>query len=251
MKTPEELKVLHDQRQIGLAKNQICIREGIVLKVAEESRYGFEFFTFRSPEMAIGEMDSFILYARGKKCLIDAGALHGIYSLVFAKINKTGLVVAFEPEPTAYKILGANIFLNRLNIVNYNRALSNKIGVIKMKKEWEHFVASDDGDNESECIDGDQVVNRLNVKPDMLKIDVESAELNVLKGLSKTISDNHPTIFLELHNERIINKGGSVKDVTDLLINWGYIAIDTRTNDRISFNDILKVTTGELRLILI
>ena len=39
--------------------------------------------------------------------------------------------------------------------------------------------------------------------PDVLKIDVEGAELPVLQGGFRTISEFHPAVFLELHGAQL------------------------------------------------
>lgn len=35
--------------------------------------------------------------------------------------------------------------------------------------------------------------------PDVIKIDVEGAELLVLRGASRTLTEYHPTLFVEIH----------------------------------------------------
>ncbi len=113
------------------------VREGIEFDIHKESKFVFEFFTFRSPE-CIAEMDCFIKYAKGKKCLLDIGAYHGIFSLVFTKMNE-GAAYAFEPSETLFNILECNSAINQ-NITPSKIAISSIAGTVLCHKEWEHMV---------------------------------------------------------------------------------------------------------------
>lgn len=249
MKTPEELKVFHEQRQAGVAVDELCIREGIVLKPHADSFYPFEFFCWRSPEMAV-ELNCFIEYAKGRKSLLDIGALHGIFALVFAEMNKEGQAYAFEPAPNAFEILKHNTS-GYDNIKVFKRAISEGYGVLDMHMEWDHYVVGGDGNGLlAKCFSGDTFCSDYGLI-DTLKIDVEGHELKVLRGLTKTIAKYHPVIFLELHPQRVVNEGDTVKEVIDFLQEWDYRAIDSRTNEPISFEEIEAEKIIDLRLILL
>ena len=105
----QQLKEAHDKLQEGLPSHQMAIRDGIVVDVGEGAydsypRFGFQHFCWRNP-ICVQELDLFIKYAKGKKCLLDCGAFHGIFSLVFNEINKDGVAYAFEPFSEAYQTL--------------------------------------------------------------------------------------------------------------------------------------------------
>jgi FkbM family methyltransferase len=249
--TPEELQVPHDLRQEGLKENEICIREGIVLTIHPESRFPFEFFTFRSPDMTL-EMDCFIEYSKGRKSLLDIGAFHGVFAMVFAELNKDSKVYAFEPCQKVFEVLYHNA-LSQKNIKCYNRALSDGYGAIAMHEEWDHYVIGEPKEGEGaivKCFSGDTFCEDYDFI-DTIKCDCEVMELRVLKGLTKTISKYHPIIFLELHPERVVNIGDSVREIISMLNEWNYKAIDSRTNLPISYDEIEKTKNIDLRLILI
>lgn len=249
MKTPEELKVIHDLRQVDIGENKICIRDGITIDYHKEALHGFEFFSFRSPE-CFQEMECFIEYTKGRKAFLDIGASHGIFSLVFVEINKEGKAYAFEPAQRAFEILSHHS-LSKKNISCYKRALSDGYGVVEMHEEWDHLViGAKEGGTIVKCFSGDTFCE--DIEPiDTIKVDCEGMELRVLKGLEKTIIKYHPMLFLELHPERVASIGDSVGEILDMLLKWGYKAIDSKTNMSINYEDIKKETTGELRLILI
>jgi FkbM family methyltransferase len=62
--------------------------------------------------------------------------------------------------------------------------------------------------------------------PDVIKIDVEGAELEVLQGASRAISEFHPTVFVELHGTELhadchnflVAKGYKVEDAYAQLV---------------------------------
>jgi FkbM family methyltransferase len=228
-------------------RQSMKIRDGIVLDVHSESVYGFEFFIHRSPPMQV-ELDCFIQYASGKKCLFDIGSFHGLFSLVFAKINPQGTAYAFEPAPEQFKILVEN-GEGMNNIYNNLTALSDHKGTIKMKKEWEHFAEST-GENEEifdvECCDGDSYCHGREVYPDILKIDVEGGELKVLKGFKKTLREQRPTIFLELHMGKVADE---LPEIISLIEELNYNVINTATGFTADINELDK--SNDQRLILL
>jgi FkbM family methyltransferase len=202
--TCEELKILHDKRQEGLAPNQMRIRDGIVIDIHdEEARFGYEFFCWRSVECVV-EMDCFIRNAEGKKSFLDVGAGHGIYALVFLKINPNGVVHCFEPYEKSFEVLKKNC--ENENISCYNMALSDMTGWVTVVDIGKSFFAK--------CSTGDDMILPFEA-PDIIKIDVEGQELSVLRGLVQIIKSFHPMIFIELHDHLC-----DIKPVEDWLIEY-------------------------------
>lgn len=64
--------------------------------------------------------------------------------------------------------------------------------------------AAADGDVAAPSISLDACIyeERTLAPPDVMKIDVEGAELSVLRGTSRAITKHHPSIFLEVHGEK-------------------------------------------------
>lgn len=61
-----------------------------------------------------------------------------------------------------------------------------------------------------------------NPHPDIVKIDVEGAEFNVLNGMTKTITENHPDIYVEIHPRYLAESQTPVTKIVQLLIEHGY-----------------------------
>src|SRR5262249_12911497 len=156
--------------------------------------------------------DFFLRTAVEKKRLLDIGALHGIFSLVFASQGTDRRVLAVEASPVAFARLLYNVHKNEFqNIEPVECALSDVNGVLRMHYEWEHLVAAntlpDAHSIEVPVKSGDHLCQERRFCPDVVKIDVEGHEIKVLKGLWETLENNRPLIFLELHPTRIREEG--------------------------------------------
>lgn len=253
-KTVEELKIEHDKLQEGLPTYQMCIREGIVVNVGEGAyddfpRYGFQFGCFRNPDM-VKEIDCFIEYAKDKKCLLDIGAYHALFSHVFLKINTEGVAFAIEPygKPfmTIRKFQVPNMLASQIAFSDYN-------GELVLWTYDDHLVSDKTSEEQKrmavKCVSGDDFCMAMSVYPDIIKCDSEGMELKVLKGLEKQLSYCHPTIFLEIHFERMKRNGDAPEELLAILTKYNYRFIDTMTNHAISTNDLLEKQTGEKRII--
>jgi FkbM family methyltransferase len=138
----------------------------------------------------------------------DIGANHGQFSLVVSQwldsINKK--VYAFEPHPNNLNVLQENLERNRCsNVEVVDRALAASNGFMTLYGE--NVTASlqsvDDGRQENvvrvETLD--KYCHQVGIIPNIIKIDVEGAELDVLKGGINTLTGNHENIKIiyEMH----------------------------------------------------
>lgn len=132
--------------------------------------------------------------------VVDVGAHAGYYALLFARcVGSNGKVYAFEPEPDNYALLKDNIALNGYtNIEAIPKAVSNRSGTLDL------FVSSQGNDRHSifanpntavqeqvrqvPTVSLDDLLASKNwPRVDLVKMDVEGAEILVLEGMSETI----------------------------------------------------------------
>ena len=233
----------------------MAIREGVVINVGEGDylsypRYGFQFFCFRSPEM-VQEMNMFIKYAKGKRCLFDIGAYHGMFSLVFTSLNNDGISFAFEPFKMQLEVISR---IKNDRIFCYDYALSDRNETVPMFDYDGHLEFKKRVDIQSEytceTITGDYFYSHYphQLKPDILKIDVEGAEFLVLRGMKKVIEQNFPLIFLEIHPYFL--KSDWKDELQDLIDRYNYKIKHTQTDELISVKDVHKMNENEIRIIL-
>jgi FkbM family methyltransferase len=141
--------------------------------------------------------------------VLDVGAQSGFYSLLFSRlVGPEGHVVAFEPLPANFRLLEENLQLNGIGNVTVRReAVAERSG--EMTLEFPHheamLVAGPvlEEDNQGVMIvkgvslDDCSLCSRRPV--DFIKMDVEGAELQALKGARKLIDAWHPCMIVELH----------------------------------------------------
>jgi FkbM family methyltransferase len=140
----------------------------------------------------------------------DVGANVGIYSLLASlRAGPSGKVYAFEPLERNLVYLRRHLALNNVeNCVILETAVSNREGTRPFSAaSWSSSMAHLSTDGEKlvpsttldTCIYGDRGLR----PPDIIKIDVEGAEIEVLEGASRVLTEFHPAIFLEIHGTQL------------------------------------------------
>jgi FkbM family methyltransferase len=209
----------------GAAADEMVLRPGLRLAVDPQAREPFEWFCFRSPEM-VAELDAFLARAADRRRFLDVGACHGLFSLAFAQGRPDAEAVAVEPSPLAWEVLESNLRRNAgARVTPLQTAVGAAPGRLTMRYSWHHLEASADGDPDAVEIPlrtVDLLCADLGFQPDLVKIDVEGYELAVLRGARGVLRASRPLVFLEIHPARIVELGGSVRELSDLLTELGY-----------------------------
>jgi FkbM family methyltransferase len=214
------LKGDYERRSIGRKPDEVVVREGIRLRVHPDSRASFEEFCYSSPQQ-VEELALFIAATSDRSRLLDIGAMHGIFSLVFTAGDPSRQALAVDPSPAAFAKLLYNIHRNRAETVTaVECALSSEAGVLEMHYEWERAVAGRTADGPGplrvEAETGDTLCERYSFDPDVVKIDVDGHEVRVIQGLRETLRRNKPLLFLEVHPQLIAAEPGNAT-VTELV----------------------------------
>lgn len=133
---------------------------------------------------------------------IDVGANVGNHSLYALRFLNAQKVIAFEPNPPAFKILQYNVLLNGLR----DRAdlrpvgLSNQAGTASIAHSPDRNLGGTRleaaADGRLTLMRGDDALAGEQVS--FIKIDVESLEMQVLEGLRETIRLNRPPMYIEV-----------------------------------------------------
>lgn len=144
----------------------------------------------------------------------DIGANLGYYSILMSElVGASGMVYAFEPNPPIYEMLRSTMTLNGFD----SRASLVNCALVDMPGEGEIdlFVPTTDPKNASIVPAGFEhptgatfKVRRRNIndfglqKLDFVKIDIEGAELGVLKSLQRLKQAHQPKIVAEVNFAR-------------------------------------------------
>ncbi|WP_414550955.1 FkbM family methyltransferase [Anabaena sp. CCY 0017] len=173
-------------------------------------------------------------YLQPNDIFIDVGANFGLHTLYAAKLlEHQGQVFAFEPVISNLKLLQRNITLNSLNqrVTIVSKAVSNS-----RQKSISFYLPSKDmtvtaslnqtSDNsleiEVENTRLDDYWQAVDLAIKLIKIDVEGAELEVLRGAENILKKWHPVLVIEVHGFALPEFGSSVNELRNFLSNLGY-----------------------------
>lgn len=148
--------------------------------------------------------------------VLDIGAHIGYYALFAAqRVGSSGRVFAFEPAPDNFALLAENVRLNRLqNILTAeNLAVSDRTQQLALQlseaSSGDHRIFATSAEDDAlfnknrprathpvQAIAVDEYLGSKRVsRVDAVKMDVQGAEMNVLRGMEQTLRAN-PDLFL-------------------------------------------------------
>ena len=183
------------------------------------------------------EIDALIHIAKTYRPLsvIDIGANLGNHSMFFSR--ELGIdTYAFEPCLRNFELLKKNA----PDAKCFNLALSNEVGTSilstfeeclgnnTLKALWNEVP--DFGKNAKEEVVSIALLDQFYIPNiDLIKIDVEGAELRVLKGAANIINHQSPVICIEIHSDESLKSTGFEyrrADIFSFLNNFGYSLIE-------------------------
>jgi FkbM family methyltransferase len=140
---------------------------------------------------------------RGSICF-DVGAHAGMYSLLFSARAKW--VFAFEPFPRNLAWLVRTLSINHAaNVQVVPWALSGLTGPTRFSAGEHNSEGRLDpaGEHAVFAMTCDMFCAYQRVRPDVMKIDVEGAEAEVLRGASETLKEAKPALLLSTHGDKV------------------------------------------------
>ncbi len=167
-------------------------------------------------------LNEFLSFVRTNSSVYDIGAFIGIFGLNAARIvGPSGYVAVFEPDSSAAaaitKSKKANEF-DQMDVVN--AAVSDEPGYLTLGRPVGGHLSVAAPLSSSEpgvrvaAVTIDEHVTAGHLPPDVVKIDVEGAEMAVLRGMHTVLTQHSPVIFLETH--------GTEDEVRTYLTTLGY-----------------------------
>lgn len=184
-------------------------------------------------------------YLRPGHVFFDLGAHHGWVSMwALTMVGNQGLVVSFEPSLPNQTILEWHRTQNEFS----NWTIVPK-AVSDADTDGVEFLLVDAGDSPMNSLTsgepGKQLMKGRSIKktliqtitldafyaethltPDVVKIDVEGAELLVLRGAKKLLSESSPTVVLAVH-PYWLPTGHTTQQIFELLRAHGYTMYDS------------------------
>jgi FkbM family methyltransferase len=171
---------------------------------------------------------------RGARCFADVGANLGWYTCVAAAHLPRGRVHAFEMDARNFGLLKENVLHNGFANVEANQvAVSDRTGTLSYRRPpgglraafrlaGTHGAPQPGEEVQVPSLPLDAYFAARGEQPDVLKVDVEGAELQVLRGMRGLLEAHPPVLFLEVHPAGLASFGHSVSDVLGFLLERGY-----------------------------
>ncbi len=195
-------------------------------------------------------------FAKKSRTIFDIGANVGYYAVELSQsISSVSAIHAFEPVPNSFEQLKQNVELNEISslVTCIPLAVSNTHGKIRLYKPKTSGSSASSARN----LHPDEKVEKIDVSTiildhyiqfaeindfDLLKIDVEGAELMVIEGAINSIQKYRPVIFVELLRKWSAPFGYHPNKVLETLMPLGYRCYGVGT----SMREIFEVTDSTL-----
>jgi FkbM family methyltransferase len=166
-------------------------------------------------------------YLEKDDIFIDVGANIGAHSLMAASKIKTGKIFSFEPSLKALKYLKENIQINNLTkvITVIDKVVSNKTGYEKFimgkHSEVDHIGGWNNLSQDTNIIPSITLDKFFKIQKisyvDLVKIDVEGAELKVLEGLKDYLARGKVGAIIFEINSNCVTYGYNSEDIVKFL----------------------------------
>jgi FkbM family methyltransferase len=175
--------------------------------------------------------------------VVDVGAHLGRYALISSnRVGKEGQVIAIEANPTVFAKLNKNLELNQvtnttsLNYAVYSEKTTMKLFLLDESNDTYHagntiirdrynlITPTEEKSIEINANTLDNILTSIGIKVEdinWIKIDVEGAEYEVLKGAHNILSKSKDiTILIEVHH--LDEKKNLFEDIMELLCSYGF-----------------------------
>ena len=164
---------------------------------------------------------------------LDCGAHIGLFTVVGAKlVGETGKVFSFEPTPITREVLKDVVRINDCeNIVEVcGEAISKESGTATFFDTGENASNANSlvkttrhaGGLTVPTISIDDFAAERDLKVDVIKIDVEGAELDALRGAFQTLKNQRPPFSIGLHPKAVSEIGASLEEIWDIFMQLDY-----------------------------
>ncbi len=164
------------------------------------------------------DLNTLVQYVKPGAVIADIGANTGNHSIFFATVLAAKKIIALEPNPTSIFFLKEAIIANGLDNIDLSK-LGIGIGAVETTARISTGRRGHLGSATLNTGSGDVPVMPLDMlveeKLDLLKIDVESMEIDVLIGAQNIIRRDRPVILVEVVDENITS-------LLDIIVRLGY-----------------------------
>ncbi|MBL6854341.1 MAG: FkbM family methyltransferase [Alphaproteobacteria bacterium] len=173
--------------------------------------------------------------------ILDIGANIGFFTVGGAKRLTTGRLLAAEPTREAFGQLSSNVARNGVadRVILFKGLIGSTSGQAEIRsvpgleeysstREIQHFATREmETITENVPIDTiDNLVERNNLRPALMKVDVEGAEYHVFEGAKQTLAKHRPTVISELWHKSENAGGHTGQELVDMFRKLDYVVVD-------------------------
>ena len=178
--------------------------------------------------------------------VLDIGANAGFFSVLLSARLRGGRLLAVEPSAAMVRRLRANLARNGAErVLVEHAALSDAEGTVELralagKEEYGTIgvpahpgIRADAADRDAEmavetvrALPLDRLVEAHGLRPALLKVDVEGAEMRVFQGATETLREHRPAVVTELNDRLLRANGTTARAVVGLFEAHGYRVLD-------------------------
>ena len=220
-------------RENGPGGPAVVVGRGLRMRVTPEFLPDLEFH-FVENGQSRDEMGAFIDFQRilpPDALLLDVGAHRGLFSLVHCASGGARRAVLFEPSGSladdARALLQLNGFNHRADVRVCG--IGERLEPRPIVEDALGFARAAPPGSVSATVDFttlDHEWRRLGTAPAIVKIDVEGAEAEVVRGADALLREERPIVFLELHLDELERRQESIERLLRPLTTQGYRCFD-------------------------
>jgi len=176
-------------------------------------------------------------YLKPGMTFLDVGAHVGYFTLLASwLVGNSGQIHSFEPTPSTFEVLRFNASRNNNTYVN-QVAVASESGMVTLNDYGPAFAGYNSMYQarmpevalnrvkstkfQASAISIDEYVTRESLTPNFVKIDAESSEFDILKGMEQTLQELRPMISIEVGDMDIEGVIQS-RDLVMYLVSKGY-----------------------------
>ncbi len=193
-------------------------------------------------------------FVKEDSIVVDIGANIGWYSILLGRAASRGRIIAFEPIPSTLGFLRKNLTLNNatnVEIHEYGLSDEDKDLVFFFHSHLSGATSAKNLLDNGDAIEIQARVRRMDdvlaaeTRIDLLKCDIEGAELFALRGGMDTLRRTKPVIFVEMLRKWSAKFGYHPNDIIDLLHGIGYRCFSVREDGNLDpFHRMEETTTA-------
>ena len=180
--------------------------------------------------------------------IMDVGCNIGQAAMLMLCNDSVKKIALVDPNPLALAWAAENLIMNSFSDKAHfvpafvsdksdERIELYTVGVGAAGSKFKGFAktaAKADSHFTVETLTLDLLSERLDLNPDLIKVDVEGAEYEVLKGAAKLALEIHPAFFVEIHSGPELSIASNTENILDWCVQTGYRAWYMKTKELLS-----------------